>query len=407
MPPLSQWKMDVLNGRPTRSWRPGRRAAAYHVAEAEAGDAKGFAGLAVLDGHVVRLFTALGERSPATPMLPQYLFAAAEEARSACEHDHLDPTGSVLVPAKGPARRSNPSSHVQYVRVRGGLPWSEERPLVFHTLTRAGHWPECRGFLEEAVRSNMAIAPASMRPGALGRVKPIDVEAGDDRYVFFSAAKPYRGDESHDPPWPGTGEITVAFDFDDLAARSPFGWRPHDLLHSYEVQAKRGWRRCARMSESTAPTSGPALLRKLADLATVFEPAAVRALVRLYLRFEREPAGSSAQRRTAREAMALCAPYVARFEAARKSDSLMRCVRDRDVRFREPFSVVNVAALEKEHGPVSNWPDSLSWMFGPELLYAKPVPIADALFFYDPGAGRWFHMHELRLRMGQRALPGV
>ena len=70
------------------------------------------------------------------------------------------------------------------------------------------------------------------------------------------------------------------------------------------------------MMRSTAPTSGPEVLRKIADLATIFDPDVVRRLVRLYLRLEREPASSTAQRRTAREAMALCAPYVARFEAA-------------------------------------------------------------------------------------------
>jgi len=406
MPPLSDWTDDTLNGRPTRSWRPSRRSPAYHVAAARTGGRGGFVGLSVDGGRVRRLFTAEGELPPATPMLPQYLMSA-EEAREACEHDHLDPVGSVLVPSRRAARRSNPISHVQYARVRGGLPWSEKHPLVFHTLTRAGHWPENRGFLEESVAANMAIAPASMRTAALGRVKPIDVEAGDDRFVFFSAAKPYRGDESHDPPWRGMGEITLAFDYDDLAARSPFGWRPHDLLHTYEVQAKRGWRRCPQMMRSTAPTSGPELLRKLADLATIFDPAVVRALVRLYLRFERQAGDSTAQRRTAREAMALCKPYVARFEEARKVDPAMRCVRERDVRFRSPFGVANVEEREEGRGPSSDWPDSLSWMFGPELLYGRPVPVADALFFYDPGTGRWFHMHELRLRMGQGKLPNV
>jgi hypothetical protein len=262
-----------------------------------------------------------------------------------------------------------------------GFPWSPRHPLVFHTLTTLGRGaPATRG-LAGLVDADASLVPAGLRAGSArwagdapvpGRIKSLDAEAGDDRWLFFSAGKPYRGTECLAVSY-GI-EVTLAFDPGVLFQAGTVGWRPSDLLRHYGAIPRR-WKR-AHVSHLH---DRAAALHDLAAWATITDPGTVRELIRLTVHHLAllQAGDLLGARRNHKEAKALLAPHTSRPPA-------VPLLRDGDVNWLGYFSVPRWK-IDPEWGP-------LRWSFGPEILCDGPVPVRCAYAWQDGATGQWFPM---------------
>lgn len=260
--------------------------------------------------------------------------------------------------------------------VRSGLPWSDGRPLLFHVLTSLPRGGGGADGLRAMARARLS--PSDER-GSRGRVREIDARAGDGRYLFFSACRPYRGDEAAGMPQHPHAETALAYHWDAVAARGPVGWRPHDLLSVYEVLGRR-----ARRARSSPPTDGH--LRAVAEAATVWDEPTAAELSRLWCAALKASGDERAGRRVAAEAKAVWSPHAERCARLLSSVPLAR---ESDVRWGGPFSVASVRAELRRYGSFTRWPDNLAFMFGPEVLLRGSLPVSDASWVLDAAADRW------------------
>jgi hypothetical protein len=127
-----------------------------------------------------------------------------------------------------------------------GLPFNRWRPYVFHLLTRQPFDREGLEALSRLVRRGASLAPAAGRSsgwgGSGGNLGAEDVEAGDDRFLFFTACTTYGG------AWPThvrrgsrfESQPAVAFDLEDLFVRGRVGWRYIDFGAVFYLLKKHG-----------------------------------------------------------------------------------------------------------------------------------------------------------------------
>lgn len=263
------------------------------------------------------------------------------------------------------------------------MPWDDDDPILFHVLTTLDRGTKGAAELGRLVRDGVSLAPARGR-GSAGRVKDIDARAGDDRYVFLSAGRMYRGDDSDAGGWlggrDGYAEPALAFRWADVARRGPIGWRPHDMLGPYEALVRR-----ARRASRQPPTDDH--LRALAEAATVWDGASVRSLARLWLASLKASGDERAGRRVAAEAKAVWAPFA---EGAAARLAGVPLARASDVRWGDPFRVASVRASVRNYGsPPMRWPEVLVAMFGPELLLLGTLPVRSASWYLDAADHLW------------------
>ena len=264
----------------------------------------------------------------------------------------------------------------EFETVRAGLPWSRGEPILFHVLTSLPRGKEGAAGARAMARS--MLSPSDER-GKRSRVKEIDARAGDGRFLFFSSCRPYRGDEASNLPQYPHADPALAFRWSAVAARGMVGWRPHDLLSAYESLGKR-----ARRARAAPPTDGH--LRAVADAATIWHEADARELSRLWCASLEARGDERLGRRLYAEAKSVWAPYARRCESEL---ALVPFARADDVSWSQPFTVPSVRAERRRYGNFTGWPESLSFMFGPEVLLRGSVPVAAASWVLDPEADRW------------------
>jgi hypothetical protein len=285
-----------------------------------------------------------------------------------------------------------------------GFPWRAARPLVFHTLTSLPEGLAGTEAFMDLVANDAALVPSALRrePWNVarrttasgrsagtrvgeGRLVTLDAEAGDGRWLFFSAGKPYRGVECW-PERPQGGEITVAFDLDVLFASGHVGWRPHDLLGLFGVLPKR-WRRMRDRHgfRRTHDFDRGAELRRLAEWATITESGVVRQLVKLTVLHLAllEHDTPEARARARRNRKAVLDLVAGRIQARPDIPGL----RESDLRWAGEFKVP--AEIDANWGP-------LHWLFGPEILCDGAVPLRCASYWQDGEDGQWRRMGEAR-----------
>ena len=125
-----------------------------------------------------------------------------------------------------------------------GLPFSLEKPLLFHELSTVPPGTHGDEILEDLLNRRAVLSPLNLRgdepwadpeklPKRLKKrdvqIFPVDIAAGDDKYLFFTPCHPLHAD------FLPNARPAVAFDAHDLVQRATNpGFRPRDLEGYYK-----------------------------------------------------------------------------------------------------------------------------------------------------------------------------
>jgi hypothetical protein len=254
------------------------------------------------------------------------------------------------------------------------FPWDPRGRLCFHslfslkTLDVAAQFD----FFRKLVRDGVRLAPAATRTGTWGGPGPrsisfcdLDLQAGDDRYLFLSPAHPHFG-------MVALGHPAVAFDIDRLASAGPVAWRSRDLLGAYQA------------CRSTA------CLRRLARCMTVTGAVEVKALMHEHALAIASTDPSTWPERTER-VRPLLPPAAC---LAGRAFAPVRDLYDPALPFQPRLAAINADEEERLL-------HRLDYLRVPEVLLEGSVPLCDALFYLDfdpsrPSSTRvWREMREL------------
>jgi hypothetical protein len=249
------------------------------------------------------------------------------------------------------------------------LPWSTERPLVFHVLTSLPWGDPGRAPFRRLLDEGASLQPPRARRGSWGgedtHLGGIDADAGDDRALFLTPLRPHKDNGFRR----NQARPAVAFGLEALLGAAPVGWRPCDLIGLY--QEVFGLEPYSDDLHAAAPR-----LREVAACFTATGPDDVRALVR-----------GEAQHLAGRPYEA--GPVIARLDAAaqRNCRAALAGVQFPPW-FQYPF--LSLDELAGHHADLAVFPGSL--LRGrrvPEVLVYGAVPLREASFWRDPGDGVW------------------
>lgn len=283
----------------------------------------------------------------------------------------------MATPRRPKAPRSAPREGLHFVGPTR-IPWSPERPLLFHVLTGTDHNEFADTALCAMLAEGVAVAPFECRgedlSGLTTQLGDEDRECGDGAWLFLSAGRPYRS-----PDMMG-GRAAVAFYADEvLGLDLPVAWRCFDAI-SRVATAGRGAKGDARRER----------MREAAEALTWRDPKLVAELVRLEVdRFAAagdEAAQSDLLRYIARVASG---GYVVghpwRYDAPVRWDVTYR---DRLDDLLYPWE--RSLAVARGQSEAGSWPGALSMGGGAEILVGGPLPLRLAAFCRSGESDRWY-----------------
>jgi hypothetical protein len=256
------------------------------------------------------------------------------------------------------------------------FPWSTEHPLVFHQVTSLGWGDEAAWqALHELLALGAHLQPYRSRSTGSSpwgdeqrHLGGIDADAGDDRALFFSPLRPYKGAVLDR----GSNKPVVAFDAFWLLLNHEVGWRPHDLIGAYNQISFHDPFTFTDLHHATP---------RLREVAACYTVTARETVARLIdgeaLHLMGEPHGLDDLLGTLEEdATRACRHALAPVEKEYRPS------------FRVPFRPL------RELGRFDTFPGTLLRGHNiPELLVYSEVPLRRAIFVCDPVTGIW---HEVR-----------
>lgn len=292
-----------------------------------------------------------------------------------------------MATARSPkAPRNAPREGLHFVGATR-IPWSPERPLLFHVLTGTDHNEYADDGLCAMLAEGVAVAPFEHRGEDLSCLSTDlgddDRDCGDGAWLFLSAGRPYRSPETM------RGRAAVAVYADDvLALNLPVAWRCFDAI-SRAATAGRG--------RTGADRAGR--MRAAAEALTWRDPDAVRELVRLEVdRFA--AAGDEVTQSELRRYVGRVAgghdgwtPHPWRHDAPGRWEATYH---DRVYDLLYPW--VRPLAAARGESEAGSWPAALTTGGGAEILLGGPLPLRLAAFCRSGESDRWYRRDEFLRR---------